>query len=136
MSAFAELNKKPKKAKKDKKDKKAKKDKKKKKKKDLLSKLAAIEIAKADAPEMLKKVKSAAGFSLGEYSALVFGGGLSFEDGVKVVKARAEAMDEAAKASNSGMASIGGLADDKLQKALDDAAAAVGSGKAYYQSGK
>ena len=48
MSAFAELNKKPKKAKKDKKDKKAKKDKKKKKKKDLLSKLAAIEIASGD----------------------------------------------------------------------------------------
>eukprot|EP00946_MAST-07B_sp_MAST-7B-sp1_P001875 g1875.t1 len=48
MSAFAELNKKPKKAKKDKKDKKAKKDKKKKKKKDLLSKLAAIEIASDD----------------------------------------------------------------------------------------
>jgi [acyl-carrier-protein] S-malonyltransferase len=93
--------------------------------------LAAMEIAKQDAPEMLKKVKTAAGFSLGEYSALVFGGGLSFEDGLKVVKARAEAMDAAAKAASSGMASIGGLADDKLQKALEDAAKEVGSGKAY-----
>ena len=93
--------------------------------------LAAMEIAKTDAPEMLKKVKTAAGFSLGEYSALVFGGGLSFEDGLKVVKARAEAMDAAAKAASSGMASIGGIADDKLQKALDDAAKEVGKGQAY-----
>ena len=93
--------------------------------------LVAMEIAKTDAPEMLKKVKTAAGFSLGEYSALVFGGGLSFEDGLKVVKARAEAMDAAAKAASSGMASIGGIADDKLQKALDDAAKEVGKGQAY-----
>ena len=94
--------------------------------------LAAMEIAKKDAPEMLKKIKTAAGFSLGEYSALVFGGGLSFEDGLKVVKARAEAMDAAAKAAASGMASIGGIADDKLQKCLDEAAASVGGkGKAY-----
>ena len=93
--------------------------------------LAAMEIAKGDAPEMLKKVKTAAGFSLGEYSALVFGGALSFEAGLKVVKARAEAMDAAAKSAKSGMASIGGVADDKLQACLDEAATAVGSGKAY-----
>jgi len=93
--------------------------------------LAAMEIAKADAPEMLKKVKTAAGFSLGEYSALVFAGALSFEAGLKVVKARAEAMDAAAKADKSGMASIGGIADDKLQECLDQAAVNVGKGKAY-----
>ena len=56
------------------------------------------------APEMLKKMKTAAGFSLGEYSALVFGGALTYEDGLKVVKARAEAMDAAAKKAASGMA--------------------------------
>jgi len=93
--------------------------------------LAAMEIAKGDAPEMLKKVKTAAGFSLGEYSALVFAGALSFEAGLKVVKARAEAMDAAAKADKSGMASIGGIADDKLQECLDEAAKVVGKGKAY-----
>ena len=37
--------------------------------------LAAMEKAKKEAPDMLKKIKCAAGFSLGEYSALVFGGG-------------------------------------------------------------
>ena len=46
--------------------------------------LAAMEKAKKEAPEMLKKVKAAAGFSLGEYTALVFAGALSFEDGLKV----------------------------------------------------
>jgi [acyl-carrier-protein] S-malonyltransferase len=93
--------------------------------------LAAMEIAKSDAPEMLKKIKTAAGFSLGEYSALVFAGALSFEAGLKLVKARAEAMDAAAKSSKSGMASIGGIADDKLQKCLDEAGAAVGTGTAH-----
>jgi [acyl-carrier-protein] S-malonyltransferase len=80
---------------------------------------------------MLKKIKTAAGFSLGEYSALVFGGGMSFEDGLKVVKARAEAMDAAAKAAKSGMASIGGISDDKLQDALTQAEKEIGTGKAY-----
>ena len=47
------------------------------------------------------------------------------------MKARAEAMDAAAKAAKSGMASIGGIADDKLQACLDEAIKAVGSGKAY-----
>ena len=42
------------------------------------------------------KMKTAAGFSLGEYSALVFGGAIGFEDGLRVVKARAEAMDVSA----------------------------------------
>ena len=93
--------------------------------------LAAMELAKQEMPEMLKKVKTAAGFSLGEYSALVFAGGLSYEDGLKVVKARAEAMDAAAKASASGMASIGGLPDDQLMAVLDEAAVTVGKGKAY-----
>ena len=95
--------------------------------------LAAMEIHKAKDPQMLKKVKSAAGFSLGEYSALCFAGAISFEDGLRVVKARAEAMDAAAKVAVSGMASIGGIDDDKLEKALKDASAEKGNGtgKAY-----
>ena len=94
--------------------------------------LAAMEKAKADAPDMLKKVKAAAGFSLGEYSALVFGGAMSFEDGLRVVKARAEAMEQAANAAEGGMASVSGASDDALQTALDKAAGIVGGGaKAY-----
>jgi|Transcript_14037 [acyl-carrier-protein] S-malonyltransferase len=94
--------------------------------------LAAMEKAKQEAPEMLKKVKAAAGFSLGEYTALVFAGALSFEDGLKLVKARAEAMDTAAKAAAGGMASVSGVSDTVLQQALDKAAEQVGSGKKAY----
>jgi len=96
--------------------------------------LAAMEKAKKEAPEMLKKVKVAAGFSLGEYSALVFAGALTFEQGLKLVKARAEAMDAAANdPKNKGaMASVSGASDAVLQDALDKAAAAVGGGKKAY----
>ncbi len=77
-------------------------------------------------------MKAAAGFSLGEYSALVFGGAMSFEDGLRVVKARAEAMEQAANAAEGGMASVSGASDDALQTALDKAAGIVGGGaKAY-----
>lgn len=91
--------------------------------------LAALEKAKKDAPDMLKKVKAAAGFSLGEYSALVFAGALSFEDGLRLVKTRAEAMDMASKADAGAMCSVAGCTDEKLQQALDAAAEAVGNGK-------
>jgi len=94
--------------------------------------LAAMEKAKKDAPEMLKKVKVAAGFSLGEYTALVFAGALSFEAGLKLVKARAEAMDAAAKADSGAMASVSGCSDTILQQALDKAGEAVGGGKKAY----
>ena len=46
------------------------------------------------------------GLSLGEYSALCFAGAMSFEDGVKVTKARGEAMQAAADLTESGMASV------------------------------
>jgi len=91
-----------------------------------------MEKAKKDAPEMLKKVKVAAGFSLGEYTALVFAGALSFEAGLKLVKARAEAMDAAAKADSGAMASVSGCSDTILQQALDKAGEAVGGGKKAY----
>lgn len=52
-----------------------------------------------------------AGHSLGEFSALVANGVLSFEDGLKLVAARANAMQEACDANPSSMAAILGLED-------------------------
>lgn len=52
-----------------------------------------------------------AGHSLGEFSALVANGVLSFEDGLKLVAARAKAMQEACDANPSSMAAILGLED-------------------------
>ncbi len=53
-----------------------------------------------------------AGHSLGEFSALVANGALSFEDGLKLVSKRALAMQVACEYAAGGMAAILGLADD------------------------
>ncbi len=55
----------------------------------------------------------AAGHSLGEFSAIVACGGLTFEDGLKLVAKRAEAMQKACEIRPSTMAAVLGL-DDKI----------------------
>lgn len=57
-----------------------------------------------------------AGHSLGEFSALVAAGALSFEDGLKLVYARAMAMQKACEAAPSTMAAIIGLSDEKVEE--------------------
>ncbi len=57
-----------------------------------------------------------AGHSLGEFSALVANGALSFEDGLKLVAARANAMQKACEANPSTMAAILGLEDEVVEK--------------------
>lgn len=57
-----------------------------------------------------------AGHSLGEFSALVANGCLSFEDGMKLVKARAQAMQHACEKEPGTMAAILGLADDVVEQ--------------------
>ena len=71
--------------------------------------LAALESLKAAEPDAANGVVATAGLSLGEYTALVFAGALSFEDGLAVVKTRGEAMQAAAEATPSGMVAILGL---------------------------
>ena len=67
--------------------------------------LAYVEVAKKHKREILGRSKTCAGFSLGEYTALVYANVMSFEDGLRLVQARAEAMDAAAKAADASMAS-------------------------------
>ena len=57
-----------------------------------------------------------AGHSLGEFSALVAAGALNFEDGLKLVYARAMAMQKACEAAPSTMAAIVGLDDETIEK--------------------
>ena len=57
-----------------------------------------------------------AGHSLGEFSALVASGALSFEDGLRLVTARANAMQKACEANPGTMAAIIGVDDEKVEE--------------------
>ena len=83
----------------------------------LHSVISALCMGDAFQPEMT------AGHSLGEFSALVAAGALSFEDGLKLVYARAMAMQKACEAQPSTMAAIIGLADDKVEEICDQVTA-------------
>ena len=65
------------------------------------------------------KPEMTAGHSLGEFSALVAAGALSFEDGLKLVYARAMAMQKACEAHPSTMAAVIALEDDKVEEICD-----------------
>lgn len=62
------------------------------------------------------KPEMVAGHSLGEFSALVAANALSFEDGLKLVVARANAMQKACELQPSTMAAILGLADEVVEQ--------------------
>ena len=76
----------------------------------LHSVITAICLGDEFAPAMV------AGHSLGEFSALVAAGAISFEDGVKLVAARANAMQKACEANPGLMAAIIGLPDEKVEE--------------------
>lgn len=62
------------------------------------------------------KPEMVAGHSLGEFSALVAAGALSFEDGLKLVSKRAQAMQKACEATPSTMAAVLALPDAKVEE--------------------
>ena len=64
-----------------------------------------------------------AGHSLGEFSALVASGALSFEDGLKLVAARANAMQRACEANPGTMAAIIGLSDEQVEEVCKEVSA-------------
>ena len=63
-----------------------------------------------------------AGHSLGEYTALVAAGALELEDAVRLVRFRAQAMQEAVPVGMGSMAAILGLLDDQVRQACSEAA--------------
>jgi len=69
-------------------------------------------------PEMV------AGHSLGEYSALVAAGAMSFEDGLRLVRQRGELMQRAGEENRGTMAAVVGLAPDILEDVCREASSA------------
>ena len=79
----------------------------------LHSVISAIALGDKFNPDMV------AGHSLGEFSALVAAGALTFEDGFKLVDARAMAMQKACEAEPSTMAAVLGLDDDTVEEVCE-----------------
>ena len=86
-----------------------------------VSSLAALEKLRADTPEIVLGCEIAAGLSLGEYTALVFAGAMSFEDGLRLVQRRGQAMQAAADVTPSGMVSILLLDVEQVQTICNEA---------------
>jgi len=79
--------------------------------------MAAVEkLRQQEGQDAVAAATCALGLSLGEYSALCFADAISFADGVKVTKARGEAMQAASDAIDSGMVSVIGLSSEKVEE--------------------
>lgn len=76
--------------------------------------IACLEVA---ARKGLPPAEAAAGLSLGEYTAHVYAGSLTFEDGVRLLQKRGQYMQEACDKTPSGMVSILGLDRDQCVQA-------------------
>jgi [acyl-carrier-protein] S-malonyltransferase len=77
--------------------------------------LACLEVARQKG---LPEAGAAAGLSLGEYTAHVYAGSLTFEDGVRLLQKRGRFMQEACDRTPSGMVSILGLDREKVAQAV------------------
>jgi len=88
--------------------------------------MAAVEKLKAEDAATVDACNMAMGLSLGEYTALCFAGAISFEDGVRITKARGEAMQAASEAASSGMVSIIGCDKAKCEDICKAASEATG----------
>ncbi|MBQ1455764.1 MAG: ACP S-malonyltransferase [Thermoguttaceae bacterium] len=83
---------------------------------------AALNCLKADQPEVVDMAAAAAGLSLGEYTALYFAGAFSFEDALRLVQKRGEAMQHAADSLAGGMVAILGLDAAVVERLCEEAA--------------
>ena len=81
--------------------------------------IAAARVLESTDPGRLSGVGAVAGLSLGEYTAVCYAGGLSFEDALRLVHRRGVAMQAAADAADSGMASVLGMELDALRSVCD-----------------
>ncbi len=86
--------------------------------------VAALRVIGRIAPDL--NPRFVAGHSMGEFSALVAAGALSFEDGLKLVRTRGRLMKEAGTANPGGMAAVMPLSRDVLDEVCQEASTLVG----------
>ncbi|XP_029155387.1 probable malonyl-CoA-acyl carrier protein transacylase, mitochondrial [Nylanderia fulva] len=87
----------------------------------VLTSLAALERLREERPRVFETCIATAGYSLGELTALIFSGAISFEDGVRLVSVRGNAMQYASEKSPQGMLSVYCSPEAKLTEACKDA---------------
>jgi len=82
---------------------------------------AILQVLRAEPPACDIKPNVTAGLSLGEYTALYAAGVLNFEDGLRLVQKRGQAMQDAADATEGTMVGIIGLDEEKVTQLCDEA---------------
>lgn len=80
--------------------------------------LASLEKLREERPNAIDSCVATAGFSLGEISALIFAGAIPFDQGIKLIQVRAEAMQMASDECASGMATVIYGPDSTLPQAV------------------
>ncbi|XP_066584138.1 probable malonyl-CoA-acyl carrier protein transacylase, mitochondrial [Prorops nasuta] len=87
----------------------------------VVTSLAALERVREERPKTFDTCRGAAGYSLGEITALIFAGTISFEQGIRLVAVRAAAMQVASNQAAQGMLSLYCRPDAQLSFALKQA---------------
>jgi [acyl-carrier-protein] S-malonyltransferase len=90
----------------------------------LVTSLAVLEVVRNETSLNTVKPVATAGLSLGEYTALAYAGALRFEDAVKLVWRRGNAMHEAGLKRKGGMLSVVGLDEAKIAEVVAKAKSA------------
>lgn len=86
-----------------------------------LAGMVALEKLRETRPEVVERPQAVAGLSLGEYTAICAAGVLDFDDCMKLVKVRAEAMQRATQLTPQAMCSIAGLDRAKVENLCEEA---------------
>ena len=86
----------------------------------LVTSIAILEVLKKNSSMQIETCRAACGLSLGEYTAHVAAGSMTFTDGVRLVYKRGLFMQEACNANPGGMVSVIGLEDEKVEQICNE----------------